>query len=69
MNILDLSERAKGFYEDVRPANLVSGFEKYILTDGDRCTFLKTVNEQKLEKGQEIFYCRTSNGVTLIEEL
>jgi hypothetical protein len=42
MNILKLSKIAQDYYEKTRGKTLYSGYEKNVLTDGERCLFVKS---------------------------
>jgi hypothetical protein len=65
MNILKLSKVAQDYYESTRGKTLYSGYEKNILTDGERCLFVKSDYEPAA--GEVIFRCRTINQNTVID--
>ena len=67
MEILKLSEKAQTFYESTRSKNLVSGYEKNVLTRVDQSNCLFVDSGYKPCPGDVIFRCRTINQNTVID--
>lgn len=67
MNILELSERARNFYENTRSRNLYSGYDKNVLTreDFESCLFVDS--NYKPQPGDYLFRLATINGQTKID--
>lgn len=64
-DILQLSGVAQAYYESLRSNTLVSGGERYVLTDGKNCLFVPP--SYPIAPGQAMFRCRTRQGGTEIE--
>ena len=66
MQILQLSAKAQQFYEQGRPRNMISGYERNVLTrhDFDNCLFVDA--EYTPQPGDTIFRCKTINQKTII---
>ena len=64
-SVLLLSETAKNYYESCRSKTLVSGFEKYVITDGERALFVNSDYEPS--EGEVVFKCETRHMETLIQ--
>ncbi len=57
MTVLEKSEKARAYYEGYSSKTLVSGFEKFVCTDGNICMF---VNSDYEPIGEEVvFKCDT----------
>ena len=65
MTELKISERAKEYYEKVRPSNIFTGFEKNLVTDGYKFMFVK--GDYEIKNGEVIFRVRTLNKNTIID--
>jgi hypothetical protein len=63
--IFEAKALAVAHYENLRSRNLVSGWEKYVLTNGNECLFVDS--NYLPQKGEYLFYCTTRNGLTLCE--
>lgn len=59
MKLLELSRHAQAYYERLRSRNLAQGWEKYVVTDGTSCMFVKSDYEP--EKGEAVFYIVVRN--------
>lgn len=65
MSILKKSKVALDFYEGYRARNIVSGFEKFVLTDGESCLFVNSDYEPI--PGEVVFKMDTRNHTTGIQ--
>ena len=65
MTILEKSEKAQQYYDSYKSKTLVSGFEKLVCTDGEKCMF---VNSDYEPVGEEVVYkCDTRNFITGVQ--
>ena len=65
MDVLKFSERAVEYFEAIAPRNIAHGYEKYILTNGQICTVVRSDNRPKA--GEMIFLCAIKNGIPCAE--
>ena len=63
MTNLELSELAKGYYNDYKSSNIVSGFEKFVATDGVNVMFVNSDYEPENDN-IAVFKLDTRHGVT-----
>ena len=65
MTILEKSEKAQQYYDSYKSKTLVSGFEKFVCTDGQKCMF---VNSDYEPVGEEVVYkCDTRHFNTGVQ--
>lgn len=66
-NILNLTEKARNFYESTCSKTLVSGYEKNVLVreDNDNCLFVNS--DYELQDGDVLFRCKTINQNIVID--
>lgn len=62
MNTLELSKVAQAYYEGLRAPSLVQGWEKYVVTDGKTCMFVKSDYVPK--QGEAVFFLVVRNRNT-----
>lgn len=65
MNILKLSAIAKAYYESLKTPSMPQGWEKYVVTDGTNCLFVKT--DYQPQPGEAVFYLVVRNRHTLCQ--
>lgn len=61
MTTLEKSKKAIEFYELYRSRTLVSGFEKFVATDGNNCMFVSSEYEPE-NQDIKVFKLDTRNG-------
>jgi hypothetical protein len=66
MHVLELTKKAKAYYESIRPKTMVSGFEKNILVSETHPEAVDVDSNYQAEPGDHIFRCRTINSNTSI---
>lgn len=59
MNLAELSDVAKKYYIRVKEPSTVQGWEKYVLTDGTNCVFVKSNYIPK--QGETVFFLQMRN--------
>jgi len=65
LDVWSAKKKAVEYYESIRSKTLVSGFTKYILTNGDD---ILIVNQQSMNSSNGyVFRCETRNNVTYCE--
>ena len=62
MKLLELSQVAQAYYEGLRAPSLVQGWEKYVVTNGTTCMFVRSDYEP--EKGEAVFSLVVRNRKT-----
>ena len=65
MNLAELSEVAKKYYLRVKEPSTVIGWEKYVLTDGTNCVFVKSDYVPK--QGETMFFLVMRNRNVMIQ--
>lgn len=65
MNLLKLSSTAQAYYEGLRAPSLVQGWEKYVVTDGTHCMFVKS--DYTPQPGEAVFFIATRNRETSVQ--
>ena len=65
MNITQIAEVARKYYDKLRQPSVVQGWEKYVLTDGSSCLFVKSDYIPK--QGEAVFYITTRNCNTMCQ--
>jgi len=65
MTVLQKSVVARNFYEALKSSNIVSGWEKFVLTDGENCLFVDNAHQPIL--GETVFACQIRKGVVHIQ--
>ena len=65
MDVLKFGQRACDFFDSTAPKNIMWGYEKYILTDGQDCVIVRS--DHKPEPGKMIFLCSIKNGIACAE--
>lgn len=65
MSILEKSKKAQQYYDSYKSSNLVSGFEKFVCTDGEACMFVNSDYEPVNE--EVVFKCDTRKGNTGVQ--
>lgn len=65
MDIIQMSNRAVYYYDSLKKKNLPAGWEKYVVTDGLHCLFVKSDYIPK--KNEALFYLQTRNFKTLCQ--
>lgn len=67
MHVLELTSKAKAYYESIRPKTMVSGYEKNILVSENYPEALDVDGNYQPEPGDHIFRCQTINSQTSIK--
>ena len=62
MKILQLSAVAQAYYEGLRAPNLCQGWEKYVVTNGTTCMFVRSDYEP--QPGEAVFFLVVRNRKT-----
>lgn len=62
MNLLQLSAVAQAYYEGLRAPSLVQGWEKYVVTNGTTCMFVRSDYEP--QPGEAVFFLTVRNKKT-----
>jgi hypothetical protein len=65
MTILELSAVAREFYDGLRAPSLAQGWEKYVVTDGTSCLFVRSDYEP--QPGEAVFFLCVRNFNTSIQ--
>ena len=65
MDIIQMSNRAVYYYDSLKKKNLPAGWEKYVVTNGQNCLFVKSDYIPK--KNEAVFYLQTRNFRTLCQ--
>lgn len=65
MDIIYMSNRAVYYYDSLKKKNLPAGWEKYVVTNGQNCLFVKSDYIPK--KNEAVFYLQTRNFRTLCQ--
>lgn len=65
MNILELSKTATLYYNILKSKRLAQGWEKYVVTDGKTCLFVKSDYEP--QPGEAVFFLQTKNFNTMCQ--
>lgn len=65
MTILELSKKAQDYYNGLRALTCASGWEKYVLTNGETCMFVDSNYEP--QAGEVVFYLQTRMRNTMCE--
>lgn len=68
MSLLQLSKIAEKFYNDRCPQNIITGYPKNVLTNGEECLFIGRVESADCKKGEAVFNVRRKDGITIVEE-
>lgn len=64
-NLIDLATAAHNHIMDVAPRNIVSGYQKYVLTNGTMCIFVE--RDHSPSPGEAVFECIILNGNISVE--
>ena len=62
MNTLELAKVAQAYYDGLKAPSLAQGWEKYVVTDGETCMFVKSDYEPKA--GEAVFFLSVRNRNT-----
>lgn len=62
MDILRLAKIAQTYYDSLKAPSLAQGWEKYVVTDGETCMFVKSDYEP--QEGEAVFYFCVRNRNT-----
>lgn len=62
MNTLELAKVAQAYYDKLKAPSLAQGWEKYVVTDGKTCMFVKSDYEPK--QGEAMFFLSVRNRNT-----
>lgn len=65
MSALQFSQVAKDHFESIAPQNIAHGYEKYIVTDGEKCLIVRS--DYKARAGEIVFHCSIKNGIPCVE--
>ena len=65
MNNLQKATVAQAYYESLRALSLVQGWDKYVVTDGHNCMFVRS--DYDPQEGESIFFLTTRNRKTSCE--
>lgn len=65
MDVLKFSERAVEYFEAIAPKNIVHGYEKFVLTNGQTCTIVRS--DYRPRQGEMVFLCSIRNGIPMVE--
>lgn len=65
MNLLNLSSVAQAYYDGLKAPSLAQGWEKYVVTDGVNCMFVKSDYEP--QKGEAVFFLVVRNRNTMCQ--
>ena len=65
MKLLELSAIARQYYDGLRSKNLAQGWEKYVVTEGTQCMFVKS--DYQPEPGEAVFYIVVRNFNTSVQ--
>lgn len=65
MTLLELSAIAREYYDGLRSRSMAQGWEKYVVTDGSSCMFVRS--DYQPEPGEAVFYLVVRNYNTSIQ--
>lgn len=63
--ILKFAKVAEDYYNGLKALSCAQGWEKYVVTDGEQCAFVKAAYEPA--PGEVVFHCMIRNRKTMCE--